>query len=55
MRYRALEFPVTRVVVREGADGARYLRSEPRLEDYARRLTDRLVPRRRSAPSSPAV
>jgi feruloyl-CoA synthase len=43
VRYRALEFPVTRVVMREGANGVRYLRSEPPLKEYARRLTDRLV------------
>ena len=43
VRYRPLEFPVTRVVMREGANGVRYLRSEPLLEGYAQRLTDRLA------------
>jgi feruloyl-CoA synthase len=42
-KYRALEFPVTRVVLREGARGVRYMKAEPPLGEYAPRLTDRVV------------
>lgn len=42
-RYRPLRFGVTRAILREGADGVRYLRAEQPLEDHARRMTDRLV------------
>jgi feruloyl-CoA synthase len=42
-RYRPLEFPIRRVVLREGAGGARYLRAEAPLAPCAARLTDRLV------------
>ncbi|MEP6792505.1 MAG: AMP-binding protein, partial [Ramlibacter sp.] len=42
-RYRPLEFPVKRVVIREGEGGVRYMLAEPPLENYAHRLTDRLV------------
>jgi feruloyl-CoA synthase len=41
--YRPLRFGVTRAVLREGANGVRYLRAEQPLEDHARRMTDRLV------------
>jgi feruloyl-CoA synthase len=42
-RYRPLDFPIKRVVLREGADGARYLKSDVALQPYAARMTDRLV------------
>ncbi len=42
-RYRALEFGVTRVVMRDGPGGVRYMRAEPELESYALRITDRLL------------
>ena len=42
-KYRALQFPVTRVALREGAGGARYMKADQPLADYPPRLTDRLV------------
>ncbi len=42
-RYRPLEFGVTRVSLREGAGGVRYMKAELPLGDYAKRMTDRLV------------
>ncbi len=42
-RYRPVRFGVTRVQVREGAPGVRYLQAELPLGAYARRLTDFLV------------
>jgi feruloyl-CoA synthase len=42
-RYRPLEFPIRRVVLREGAGGVRYLQADVPLAPYAARLTDRLV------------
>ncbi len=42
-RYRALDFPVKRVVLRQGAPGVQYLHSEVPLGDYPPRMTDRLV------------
>ena len=42
-RFRPLTFGVTRVVLREGAGGARYLRADQELQPHATRLTDRLV------------
>jgi feruloyl-CoA synthase len=42
-RYRPLEFPIRRVVLREGADCARYLQADVALQPYAARMTDRLV------------
>jgi feruloyl-CoA synthase len=42
-RYRPLRFGVTRAVLRQGADGAQYLRAEQDLEGFAHRMTDRLV------------
>lgn len=41
-KFRALTFGVTRVVLREGANGVQYLRAENDLPEYARRLSDRL-------------
>jgi feruloyl-CoA synthase len=42
-RYRPFTFGVTRVQVREGRDGARYLTAQQPLDAYAQRLTDRLL------------
>jgi feruloyl-CoA synthase len=42
-KYRALEFPVTRVVLREAQGGARYVKAEQPLYPHPPRLTDRLV------------
>jgi feruloyl-CoA synthase len=42
-RYRPLEFPITRVVLRDGDAGARYLRAQAPLARCPARLTDRLV------------
>ncbi|HSV46919.1 MAG TPA: AMP-binding protein, partial [Ramlibacter sp.] len=42
-KYRPLTFGVTRVAVREGKDGVRYLRADQELLPYAQRMTDRLV------------
>ncbi len=41
-KFRALTFGVTRVVLRDGKDGVRYLRAENDLPDHAQRLSDRL-------------
>ena len=42
-RYRALKFGVTRVVMRDGPGGVRYMRAEAELEKYALRITDQLL------------
>ncbi|ROZ62753.1 feruloyl-CoA synthase [Ramlibacter sp. WS9] len=42
-KYRPLEFGVTRVALRDGPAGERYVRAEQPLAEHARRLTDRLV------------
>jgi feruloyl-CoA synthase len=42
-RYRPLQFGVTRVAIREGAGGVRYLKADQALGEHAPRLTDRLV------------
>ncbi|MEJ7930862.1 feruloyl-CoA synthase [Ramlibacter sp. AN1015] len=42
-RYRPLRFGVTRVAVREGLQGIRYVRADQELQPYAHRMTDRLV------------
>ena len=42
-QYRPLRFGVTRAILRDGADGVRYLRAEPALQDHALRITDRFV------------
>ena len=42
-RYRALDFGVTRVVLREGPGGVRYLLADQALAPYPARLTDRLI------------
>jgi feruloyl-CoA synthase len=43
VRYRPMEFGVTRCVLREGADGAVYVKAEQDLQPHPRRMTDRLV------------
>lgn len=40
--YRALRFGVTRVQLRDGAPGTRYLKADVALADYPERLSDRL-------------
>ncbi|MBL0423155.1 feruloyl-CoA synthase [Ramlibacter sp. AW1] len=42
-RYRPLKFGVTRGLLRDGADGVRYLQADQELQPYAHRMTDRLV------------
>ncbi|RYY89276.1 MAG: feruloyl-CoA synthase, partial [Comamonadaceae bacterium] len=43
VRYRPLRFGVTRGVLRDGADGIRYLRAEQPLDSHASRMTDRFL------------
>jgi feruloyl-CoA synthase len=45
-----MKFGVTRVVMREGADGVRYMKADQELQPYAKRLTDRLVHWAHTAP-----
>ncbi|HEX9720769.1 MAG TPA: feruloyl-CoA synthase [Ramlibacter sp.] len=49
-KYRALEFPVSRVILRESAGGVCYMKAEQPLREHAPRLTDRLVHWARTAP-----
>jgi len=42
-RYRPMEFGVTRVALREGTGGVRYLKADQPLQAHALRMTDRLV------------
>ncbi len=42
-RYRPLTFGVTRIAVREGAGGTRYITADQTLGDYAARITDRFL------------
>jgi feruloyl-CoA synthase len=42
-RYRPLVFGVTRVELRENPEGAQYLKADQPLQDYAQRMTDRLL------------
>ena len=49
-RYRPLKFGVTRVVMRDGTDGTRYMKAEQPLAEYAQRMTDRLVHWAQTAP-----
>ena len=42
-KFRPLKFGVTRVTMREGANGVRYMSADQKLEDYATRMTDRLL------------
>ena len=41
-KYRALEFGVTRVALRDGPPGVHYLRAEQPLQEFPARMTDRL-------------
>jgi feruloyl-CoA synthase len=41
-KYRPMEFGVTRVVLRDGAPGVRYMRGEPELLTYANTMGERL-------------
>jgi len=41
-KFRPMTFGVTRVVMRDGAPGTRYMRADQPLRDYPLRLTDRL-------------
>lgn len=49
-RYRPLTFGVRQVRMREGASGARYLEAAEPLNDYAQRITDRLLHWAQAAP-----
>ncbi|MDB5882938.1 MAG: long-chain-fatty-acid--CoA ligase-like protein, partial [Ramlibacter sp.] len=49
-RYRPLKFGITRVEVREGTGGVRYMKAEQALEAFAPRITDRLVHWAQAAP-----
>jgi feruloyl-CoA synthase len=42
-KYRPLRFGVTRVVMRDGDGGVRYMKADQPLDSHAQRLTDRLV------------
>ena len=42
-KFRPLKFGVTRVNMREGTSGVRYMLADQTLEDFATRMTDRLV------------
>ena len=42
-KFRPLKFGVTRVNMREGADGVRYMSADQKLTDYPTRMTDRLA------------
>ena len=43
LKYRPLTFGVTRVALREGADGITYLKADQDLQPFAHRITDRLL------------
>ncbi len=43
VQFRPLKFGVTRVEVREGAPGTRYVRADQSLQDFPQRLTDRFA------------
>ncbi|MES3001964.1 MAG: feruloyl-CoA synthase [Pseudomonadota bacterium] len=49
-KYRPMKFGVTRVAMRSGANGVRYMRAEQDLGERASRMTDRLVHWASSAP-----
>ncbi len=49
-KYRPLNFPVDRVVLRDGDAGTRYMKAERPLGPYAARITDRLVHWAQAAP-----
>ena len=49
-RYRPLAFGVTRVGLRDGAAGTRYMLADQPLQVYAYRITDRLLHWAQTAP-----
>jgi feruloyl-CoA synthase len=49
-KYRPLDFPVKRVLVREAPGGVRYVKAELPLAEHAARITDRLVHWAQAAP-----
>ena len=49
-QFRSLRFGVTRVTLRDGADGTQYLSADQALQDYPVRITDRLQHWARTAP-----
>jgi feruloyl-CoA synthase len=49
-KYRPLDFPVKRVLVREAPGGVRYIKAELPLAEHAARITDRLVHWAQAAP-----
>jgi feruloyl-CoA synthase len=49
-RYRAMQFGVTRVTLRDGGPGVHYLQAEQALAPYAERITDRLAQWARTCP-----
>ncbi|MDB5948051.1 MAG: long-chain-fatty-acid--CoA ligase-like protein [Ramlibacter sp.] len=49
-RYRDMTFGVTRVTMREGEGGVRYMRADQPLAPYASRMTDRLLHWAQTAP-----
>lgn len=51
-KFRPLKFGVTRVNMREGTSGVRYMLADQPLEDFATRMTDRLVHWATSKPES---
>lgn len=51
-KFRPLKFGVTRVNMREGANGVRYMSADQKLEAYATRMTDRLVHWAKNKPES---
>ena len=52
-RYRPVNFGVTRVNLRDGAPGVRYLQADLPLGAFARRVTDYLVHWAEARPTSP--
>lgn len=49
-KYRPMQFGVTRVAMREGPGGVRYMKADQPLGEHARRMTDRLVHWAETAP-----
>ena len=49
-RYREMTFGVTRVIMRDGENGVRYMRAAQTLAPYAARMTDRLLHWAQAAP-----
>src|SRR5512140_3172348 len=49
-KYRPLDFPVKRVLVRDAPGGVRHIKAEQPLAEHAARITDRLVHWAQAAP-----